>query len=183
MMLHFKRFLASQFVCSNAIAAISVIGVMFGLVLLASGDTAEARLVPVPTDTSKGVPRVVKFSGELLDLNGKPKTGICGVTFALYKKEQGGAPLWIETLNVSLDLRGRFTTLLGSSQSLGIPANVFDDGTVRWLGIIPEDGIERQRVELSSVPYSLVSANSEMLGGKSAGEFVTRDQLAAANLL
>lgn len=157
-----------------------MIGVMFGMVFFVSGNSVEAQLTPFPRGTTEGVPRVVKFSGEILDLNGKPKTGICGVTFAFYKTQHGGAPVWIETLNINPDFRGRFTALLGSSESSGIPADVFDDGTVRWLAMIPEDGIERQRIKLSSVPYSLMSGNAEMLGGKPAAEFVTVGQLTAA---
>ena len=42
------------------------------------------------------VPTLVNFSGNLTDLNGKPLTGTVGVTFLLYKDQQGGAPLWIE---------------------------------------------------------------------------------------
>lgn len=36
------------------------------------------------------VPTMVNFSGSLTDLNGKPLTGIVGVTFALYREQQGG---------------------------------------------------------------------------------------------
>ena len=35
-----------------------------------------------------------------LDANGKPLTGIVGVTFYLYRDQQDGSPLWMETQNV-----------------------------------------------------------------------------------
>ena len=56
------------------------------------------------------VPQLVKFSGVLLDGTGKPLTGIVGVTFSLYKDQQGGAPLWMETQNVQPDNTGHLFT-------------------------------------------------------------------------
>ena len=47
------------------------------------------------------VPPVIKFSGVLTDASSKPMTGTVGVTFSLYKESQSGAPLWIETQNVT----------------------------------------------------------------------------------
>jgi hypothetical protein len=34
------------------------------------------------------------------EVNGKPLAGVVGVTFYLYKDQEGGAPLWLETQNV-----------------------------------------------------------------------------------
>jgi len=46
------------------------------------------------------VPQLVNYSGVLTDINGKPLTGVVGVTFALYQDSEGGTPLWMETQNV-----------------------------------------------------------------------------------
>ena len=46
------------------------------------------------------VPTLVNFSGTLNDMNGKPLSGVVGMTFYLYKDQEGGAPLWLETQNV-----------------------------------------------------------------------------------
>jgi hypothetical protein len=54
----------------------------------------------VSTAATGTVPRVLNYSGTVTDLNGKPLPSITGVTFLLYKEEQGGAPLWFETQNV-----------------------------------------------------------------------------------
>lgn len=51
---------------------------------------------------TSAVPRLVKFSGTVNDGHESPRTGIMGLTFALYKDEQGGVPLWLETQNVAL---------------------------------------------------------------------------------
>jgi hypothetical protein len=70
----------------------------------------------VPTATATGVtgaasatpgPHVVTFTGTVKGLDGKPLTNVAGVTFSLYKDDQGGAPLWLETQNVSLDSSGQ----------------------------------------------------------------------------
>ncbi|HXM20088.1 MAG TPA: hypothetical protein VN948_02340 [Terriglobales bacterium] len=38
------------------------------------------------------VPPLIPYSGVAKDLNGKPTAGTVGITFLLYKQEQGGAP-------------------------------------------------------------------------------------------
>ncbi len=38
---------------------------------------------------------VIKFSGVLKDHLGQPRTGLVGITFALYTEHEGGAPLWL----------------------------------------------------------------------------------------
>jgi len=52
------------------------------------------------------VPRLVKFAGTMKDELGKSRTGVVGVTFAIYKEQEGGAALWLETQNVELDEQG-----------------------------------------------------------------------------
>src|SRR5215471_10758166 len=69
------------------------------------------------------VPRLVKFSGSMRDEAGHPKPGIAGVTFALYKEQTGGVPLWLETQNVTGDNKGNYTVLLGSTKPEGLPAD------------------------------------------------------------
>ena len=49
------------------------------------------------------VPRVIQFSGVLQDYAGQPLAGVQGARFALYREQQGGSPLWIESQNVTTD--------------------------------------------------------------------------------
>jgi hypothetical protein len=42
-------------------------------------------------------------------LPNKPLTGITGITFLLYKDQDGGAPLWMETQNVQPDSSRRYS--------------------------------------------------------------------------
>ena len=79
------------------------------------------------------VPNLVQYSGTLAEFAGKP---VVGVTFALYKDPQGGAPIWMETQNVSLDASGRYSILLGAAQNQGLPTQVFASGQARWLGAV-----------------------------------------------
>src|SRR5438046_1112539 len=66
------------------------------------------------------VPRWVKFSSSLVDVNGAPHTGTAGVTFAVYSQSTGGSTLWMETQNVSLDSNGKYTVLLGAGTLDGL---------------------------------------------------------------
>jgi hypothetical protein len=60
---------------------------------------------------------------------------IGGVTFSLYKDSQGGSPLWLETQNGETDKNGHYIVMLGSTTSHGLPADLFDSGEARWLGV------------------------------------------------
>src|SRR5208282_1324796 len=123
------------------------------------------------------VPPVIKFSGVLTDASSKPMTGTVGVTFSLYKESQSGAPLWIETQNVTLDRAGHYTVLLGSTTSQGLPASPFAAGEARWLGVQVQGQAEQPRVLLMSVPYALKALDAETIGGKPLSAL----QLAAPN--
>jgi hypothetical protein len=123
------------------------------------------------------VPRVVKLSGVLTDASSKPMTGKIGVTFALYKESEGGAALWVETQNVTLDKTGHYTALLGSTTSQGLPADVFASGEARWLGVQAHGEAEQPRTVLMSVPYALKALDAETIGGKPLSAL----QLAAPN--
>jgi hypothetical protein len=124
------------------------------------------------TNTNVAVPPLVKFSGTLTDINGKPLSGVVGVTFALYKDEQGGSPLWIETQNATLDKSGHYTVMLGSTTSTGLPADIFIAGEARWLAVQAEGQGEQPRVLLLSVPYALKAGDAQTLGGLPASAFM-----------
>jgi len=118
------------------------------------------------------VPPLVSFSGALTDGSGKPISAVVGVTFALYRESQGGAPLWLETQNVYPDKTGHYTVLLGSTTSTGLPPDLFATGEPRWLGVQVQGQAEQPRISLSSVPYSLKAADAQTLGGLPASAFV-----------
>ncbi len=145
--------------------------------LLLVGYAAAQQASPSPsgdgqTTASATVPRLVRFSGAVKDADGQPRTGVAGITFALYKDQEGGAPLWMEVQNVQLDGQGRYSALLGASTAEGVPMELFSANEARWLGVQPENQAEQPRVLLVSVPYALKAAEAESLGGKPASAYV-----------
>src|SRR5215471_9459903 len=133
-----------------------------------------------------GVPPLVNFSGRLTDVSGKPLTGVVGVTFLLYKDEQGGAPVWLETQNVTPDKNGRYTVTLGATTSSGLPTDVFANGEARWLAVQVVGQAEQARVLLVAVPYALKAADAETVGGLPPSAFLlasptTRSNIGSAN--
>jgi hypothetical protein len=121
---------------------------------------------------SSSVPRLVKFSGKAADAQNKAISGIAGATFAIYKEESGGSPLWLETQNIQADTKGNYTVQLGATKPDGLPLDLFSSGEARWLGVAVNGGQEQPRVLLVSVPYALKALDAETLGGRPASAFV-----------
>ena len=128
------------------------------------------------------VPRLVNFSGKATDGQGKTVTGVAGATFAIYKEQYEGAPLWLETQNIQADAKGNYTVPLGATKPEGLPLDLFTSGEARWLGVTVNGGQEQSRVLLLSVPYALKAADAETIGGLSASAFMraTPSQSASA---
>jgi hypothetical protein len=121
---------------------------------------------------STQVPRLIKFSGVAKDESGKPVTGAVGITFLLYKDEQGGSPLWVETQNVRADETGHYTAMLGSVSADGVPLSLFSSAEAHWISTQISGQRESTRVLLMSVPYALKAADAETLGGLPASAFM-----------
>ena len=118
------------------------------------------------------VPRLVNFSGRATNERGNVIAGSAGVTFAIYKEQYEGVPLWLETQNVQADGKGNYTVQLGATKSDGLPLELFSSGEARWLGVRVNDGEEQPRVFLLSVPYALKAADAQTLGGLPPSAFV-----------
>ena len=143
----------------------------FGMIVLFSSLLGQAQQ-NATANPAAAVPTLVRFNGTLSDINGKALTGTVGVTFLLYKEERGGAPLWIETQNVTPDKSGRYSVTLGSTKSQGLPTDLFASGDARWLGAQAEGQAEQPRVLLLSVPYALKAGDAQTVGGLPASAFV-----------
>jgi hypothetical protein len=124
---------------------------VFFLLLFTSRITAVCQQL-APNAGNATVPPLVKFSGVLIDGSGKPISGSFGVTPSLYKDEQGGSPLWLETQSVQLDKSGHYSVMLGSTTSQGLPGDLCISGEAHWLGVQPQGQAEEPRVMLLSVP-------------------------------
>jgi hypothetical protein len=133
---------------------------------------AGSPTAPAVAQESNVVPTLVSFSGTFTDLDHKPLPGIVGVTFCIYRDQQGGAPLWMETQNVQLDKDGKYAVRLGSTKSHGLPADLFATGEARWLGVQAQGQPEQPRVMLLSVPYALKAADAQTVGGLPPSAFV-----------
>jgi hypothetical protein len=143
-----------------------------GIIAVLCFPSAFAQQSSSVTSSTAVVPSLINFSGTLTDLNGKPLTGTVGVTFYLYKDEQGGAPLWLETQNVQPDRAGHYSVMLGSARSAGLPADIFAAGEARWLSIQPQGQKELPRVMLLSVPYALKAGDAQTIGGLPPSAFI-----------
>jgi hypothetical protein len=128
------------------------------------------NLISAQTQPS-AVPRLIKFSGTVNTAHETPRTGVVGPTFALYRDEQGGAPIWLETQNVQVDVTGHYTVELGATLPNGLPQALFASSEARWLGTQADGHAEQPRVLLLSVPYALKAADAETLGGLPASAF------------
>lgn len=120
--------------------------------------------------------RLVSYSGKVSDRASAATDSACEITFAVYRDETGGAPLWLETQNVTLDQGGHYSVLLGSTTS-GLPIDLFPSDEQRWLGVQVQGQPEQPRVLLTSVPYSIRAVEADTLAGHAASEFVTTDNL------
>jgi hypothetical protein len=80
---------------------------------------ARSAASPPAAAASSAVPNLINYSGVLRDAGSHTLTSITGVTFLLYKDDQGGAPLWLETQNITPDRAGHYTVHLGATPPAG----------------------------------------------------------------
>jgi hypothetical protein len=136
------------------------------LILLATSSLAQQ-----PATSS--VPNLIRYDGTLKEIRSAAVSSVTfGVTFAIYKQEEGGAPIWMETQNVTPDRNGSYTVLLGSATANGLPGDLFSQHEQRWLGVQVQGQEEQPRTLLVSVPYAVKAQEAETLGGLPASAFV-----------
>jgi hypothetical protein len=145
------------------------VATMFLLLLTATITVAQSTS---SVQASGAVPQLVKFGGVLKDDAGRIKTGMVGLTFALYKEQDGGTPLWLETQNVETDSEGNYSVLLGSTKTEGLPAELFTSSEPRWLGVQLEGQAEQPRILFVSVPYALRASDAATIGGLPPSAFL-----------
>lgn len=147
------------------------------ILLVCAAASAQQASTSSPTAI---VPRLVNFSGKAVDSQGEPIPGVASVTFAIYQQQYEGAPLWMETQNVTSDANGKYSVQLGAASAQGLPLDLFTSGEARWLGVRFNGGEEQPRVLLLSVPYALKAADAETVGGLPASAFVLAAPAVAA---
>ncbi len=125
-----------------------------GLLLagLAAGQSTRPELA---------IPRVVRFSGQVLDSPANPVS----IRFALYAEQTGGEPLWTEWQNVRTGRDGHYSVLLGSTTAEGLRAGLFGIAQAHWIGMAVNGQPEGVRILLASAPYALKTSDADTLGG------------------
>ena len=141
----------------------------------------ESAAAPAAVAASNIVPSLINYSGVLKDSGGRILSTLTGVTFLLYKDEQGGAPLWLETQNVQPDKAGRYSVQLGAASKYGIPPDLFMNGEARWLALQVAGEPEGSRVLLVAVPYAMKSIDAQTLGGLPPSAFMLAASPATAS--
>jgi len=160
-------------------AVATLIDIMLLVLLLGSALHAQESKPGAAAEAI--VPRLVNYAGKAVDGEGKAVAGTIGLSFAIYKDQSEGAPLWMETQNVSADAKGNYSVQLGAGKGDGLPLDLFSSGEARWLGVRVNGGSEQPRVLLLSVPYALKAADAQTLGGLPPSAFLLARPSAPGN--
>ena len=84
--------------------------------------------------STTSVPNLIRYSGTLQDTHRAVPSGApLGVMFSIYKQQDGGAAVWLETQNVTPDSNGQYSVVLGSTTATGLPDDLFSQQEQRWL--------------------------------------------------
>ena len=143
-------------------------------IVLALATLLSVSICSAQQASTTAVPGLIRYSGTLKDTQGAALSSstAVGVTFAIYKQQDGGAAVWMETQNVTPDSNGQYNVILGSSTVTGLPDDLFSQQEQRWLGVQIQGEAEQDRVLLVSVPYAFKAHEAETLGGLPASAFV-----------
>lgn len=152
------------------VSILVIVSMCLTMPLLAQQNTTAAAIVP----------NIINYTGTLQDMTGKPLSGIQGVTFLLYANEEGGAPLWMETQNITPSENGQYTVNLGSTTAHGLPSDLFSNGQAKWLAVQVSGQNEQARILLVAVPYALKAADAQTIGGLPPSAFVLANSPAAS---
>jgi hypothetical protein len=165
-------------------AMLVTVGLSAVALVPAAAQTANENLSrrgPGAAYASTAVPALIPYSGTALGIDGKPLTVEIGVTFLVFKDDQGGDPVFTETQTVTPNAEGRYQVQLGATYSSGIPADVFVNGDARWLEVQISGQAPPPRQLLVSVPYAMKAADAATLGGLPASAFVLAGSQNATN--
>ena len=146
-------------------ASVSLTTILLVSVSVVAQSSAGQNTGGVSAAAVSSVPRLVNYGGVLKDAGSRIIRDSTGVTFLIYRDQQGGAPLWLETQNIKPDSTGHFTAQLGSASARGLPPEMFGSGEGRWLAVQIGTEPEQPRVLLVAVPYAMKAADAETLGG------------------
>jgi hypothetical protein len=143
-------------------------------IVLALATFLSIAICSAQQTATTSVPNLIRYSGTLKDAQGAALSSstAVGVTFSIYKQQDGGAAVWMETQNVTPDSNGQYNVTLGSTTATGLPDDLFLQQEQRWLGVQVQGEAEQGRVLLVSVPYAFKAHEAETLGGLPSSSFV-----------
>jgi hypothetical protein len=141
--------------------------------------TSQQTATSAQQTSTTSVPNLIRYSGTLKDAQGAATSSstAVGVSFSIYKQQDGGAAVWMETQNVIPDSNGQYSVVLGSTTAAGLPDDLFSQQEQRWLGVQVQGQAEQARVLMVSVPYAFKAHEAETLAGKSISDFVLAKDL------
>ena len=123
-------------------------------------------------------PNSLSYQGRLTETNGDAVVSDTSVIFSIYDALSGGTQLWIDTIIVSPDSSGIFTTELAA-----IPNSVFQSGVKLYLEIqVLGDTPMQPRQLMTSAPYSYATemiADASVTTAKLANNAVTSAKIAS----
>ena len=139
---------------------------LFVLLLVAITSAQQA-----PTTS---VPNLIRYSGTLKDAQGAPLASTTvGVTFAIYKQQDGGAPIWMETQNVTTDASRQLQRAAGQHDRHRPARRSVLAAGAALAGRAGAGASRSSRAcMMVSVPYAFKAHEAETLGGKSVSDFV-----------
>ena len=157
----------------NTKTYLSVVTLSLIALVLLCGFAASAQGQVTQQPTTSAVPNLIRYGGVIKDADGAVLASqTVGITFALYKQQDGGVALWTETRNVTTNAAGQYSVMLGSSKPEGVSADLFSEQEQRWLGVQVQGQPEQSRVLMVSVPYAFKAHEAETLGGLPPSAFV-----------
>lgn len=140
--------------------------------MIRAGLAALAVVLMVQAPSFAAVPTTLSFTARLVDENsGDAVTGTHRISFELFDKETGGASVWKEGREVTIEDDGVLFTNVGETKALD--ATVFD-GKKLFLEVKLDDVAMDPRISIDAVPYAIHAASSDALGTLTAADVQKR---------
>ena len=114
-------------------------------------------------------PQLINFQAQIEGVT----SGTVPVDFAIYDVATGGTALWSESYPNLAVQNGRIQVLLGSTETNGIPASVFETDGDRYIAITVNGNLLSPRSRLTSVAYALRASVADRVEGGGGGGGVT----------
>lgn len=115
-------------------------------------------------------PKTIKITGTVSGFSERMEPSRFAMVFTLYKEQTGGSPVWMETQNVNVRVRGGYSAVLGTQAPENLPENLFSGTETFWLGVevIGRGAQPRIRLARVTLPSAPEVMNPSAVGGNMA---------------